>query len=47
MQWEKQIFERNIKTFNKVMGQGYHDDLDDGMDYNQDLMDALNGVLKT
>ena len=34
MYWEKNIFERNIKTFNKVMNQGYHDDLDDDMTYN-------------
>jgi hypothetical protein len=32
--WEKEVFAKNIKTFNKVMGQGYHDDLDDGEEYN-------------
>jgi len=28
--WERDVFERNIKTFNKAIGQDYHDELDDG-----------------
>jgi Niemann-Pick C1 protein len=36
--WEKDVFIRNVKSFNKAMGQDYHTDLDDGQDYNQDLI---------
>jgi hypothetical protein len=39
--WEKDVFENNIKTFNKAIGQGYHDDLDDGESYNQELLTKL------
>jgi len=40
--WEKDVFIRNIKSFNKAMGQDYHTDLPDGLDYNQDLIDKVN-----
>lgn len=39
-QWEKEVFIRNIKTFNTFAN--YHTDLPDGVeDYNQDLMAKL------
>jgi len=45
MTWEKLVFERNIKTFNKVMGQNYHTDLDDGIMYNTDLEAKLTAAI--
>lgn len=44
-QWEKEVFERNIKTFNKAIGQGYHDDLDDGYTYNEALLKNLTATI--
>jgi hypothetical protein len=44
-QWEKEVFERNIKTFNKAIGKGYHDDLDDGYTYNQELLKNLTATI--
>ena len=38
-QWEKNVFIRNIKSFNKAMGEDYHTKLsDDDEKYNQDLI---------
>jgi hypothetical protein len=44
--WEKEVFAKNIKTFNKVMGQGYHDDLDDGEEYNPILLKNLTDTIQ-
>ena len=33
-EWEKQVFIRNIKSFNKVMGQDYHTEMDEGVEFN-------------
>ena len=43
--WEKEVFANNIKTFNKAMGQGYHDDLDDGESYNPVLLKNLTDTI--
>ena len=43
-QWEQDVFIRNIKSFNKAMGDDYHTDLADGQEYNQDLMDKIKTV---
>lgn len=43
--WEKEVFIRNVKSFNKAMGKDYHTELDDGEKYNQDLIDQLNSVV--
>jgi len=43
-QWESDVFIRNIKSFNKAMGDDYHTELDDGEDYNQDLIDKIKVV---
>jgi len=44
MEWEKNVFIRNIKSFNKAMGQDYHTELDEGVEYNSALMDTLLAV---
>ena len=42
-QWELEVFQRNVKTFNLFAN--YHTELPDGVDdYNQELYDQLNGV---
>lgn len=42
-EWEKQVFIRNVKTFNHIVG--YQDELPDGVeDYNQDLLEKLRRV---
>jgi len=33
-EWEKQVFIRNIKSFNKAMGQDYHTEMDEGVTFN-------------
>lgn len=38
------MFIRNVKSFNKALGNGYHTDMDgpeDDLDYNQVLIDEL------
>ena len=47
-EWEKQVFIRNIKSFNKALGNDYHTDLDgpeDGLGYNEDLIKELKAFL--
>lgn len=44
--WEKAVFIRNVKSFNKAMGKDYHTQLDDGQDYNQDLIDAVHATVR-
>jgi len=46
--WERDVFIRSIKSFNKAMGQDYHTELTQypDLDYDQDLIDTLKGVLK-
>ena len=44
--WEKDVFIRNIKTFNKAMDNDYHIDLSDGQDYNNDLMNTLKATIQ-
>lgn len=39
--WEKNIFIRNLKTFNKVVGT-YNIDLPEDVDYNWPLFEVLN-----
>jgi hypothetical protein len=41
--WEKMVFERNIKSFNKAMNNDYHMEIedDDGYEYNTDLIKNL------
>lgn len=39
------MFERNVKTFNKAIGNNYHDDLDDGYTYNKDLLANLTATI--
>ena len=49
--WERDIFIRNIKSFNKAMGHDYHTEMkgfDAGDDqYNQTLIDQLTNVTDT
>jgi len=42
--WEKSVFIRNVKSFNKAMGSDYHTKLDDGETYNFDLINELKSV---
>lgn len=42
--WEAQVFIRNVKSFNKALGNDYHTDMtgpEEGLDYNQDLIDQI------
>mmetsp|Transcript_42759 Transcript_42759/g.65718 ORF Transcript_42759/g.65718 Transcript_42759/m.65718 type:complete len:118 (+) Transcript_42759:610-963(+) len=43
--WEKDVFIRNVKSFNKALGNDYHTELDEGLEYNQELMDEVAAVL--
>lgn len=43
--WEKNVFERNIKSFNKALDNDYHVDLDDGLEYNKQLMLNVKAVI--
>jgi hypothetical protein len=45
MEWEKNVFIRNIKSFNKAMGLDYHTKLEDGLSYNEDLIKNLTAVI--
>lgn len=38
------VFIRNVKSFNKAMGDDYHTELPDDLTYNQDLIDQLQAV---
>ena len=42
--WEKNVFIRNIKSFNHAMGNDYHIDLDKGQEYNNDLIAKVQAV---
>ncbi len=36
-EWERQVYIRNVKSFNKALDNGYHTDMtgpEDGLDYN-------------
>jgi Niemann-Pick C1 protein len=44
--WERDVYIRNVKSFNKAMGQEYHIELSDGQDYNQELIDTLLETVK-
>ena len=40
-EWEKEVFIRNIKSFNKAFNNDYHTDMDgpmDGVSYNKELI---------
>ena len=37
-EWEKKVFIRNIKSFNKAMNTSYHTDLQDNLEYNLTLI---------
>lgn len=43
-EWESDVFIRSIKSFNKAMEDDYHTDLDDGLEYNQDLINKIKAV---
>jgi Niemann-Pick C1 protein len=43
-EWEEQVFIRNVKSFNKAMNNDYHTQLPKGVEYNQDLMEAVKHV---
>jgi hypothetical protein len=45
MAWEKDVFIRNVKSFNKALNNNYHIDLDDGEDYNEELMQKIKNVM--
>lgn len=43
-EWERQVFIRNVKSFNKALDNGYHTDMDgpmEGVTYNQVLIDQI------
>lgn len=43
-EWEKKVFIKNIKSFNKAMNTSYHTDLQDNLEYNQTLINQLQNV---
>jgi predicted RND superfamily exporter protein len=45
MQWEQDVFIRSIKSFNKAMGDDYHTELPDGLDYDYKLIDSVKEVI--
>ena len=47
-EWEKQVFIRNVKSFNKALDNGYQTQMDgpmDGLDYNHELIEKLQDVV--
>jgi len=43
-EWERQVFIRNIKSFNYALGNDYHTDMtgpEEGLDYNMDLVNVI------
>ena len=47
-EWERQVFIRNIKSFNKALGNDYHTDMDgpeDGLEYNDALIKNLTDFM--
>jgi len=44
--WERDVFIRNVHSFNKALGNGYHDDLvpDIGQQYNGDLITKVQAI---
>ena len=50
-QWEKDVFIRNLKSFNKAMDNDYHTEMtlydDDDNNYNEDLIAKIQNVTKT
>lgn len=43
-EWERQVFIRNVKSFNYALGNGYHIDMDgpmEGLEYNKELVAEL------
>lgn len=43
-EWERQVYIRNIKSFNYALGNDYHTTMDgpmEGIPYNQDLIDRI------
>jgi len=48
-EWERQVFIRNVKSFNYALGNGYHTDLDGpekDLTYNMDLVNELQTFIK-
>lgn len=44
--WERDVFIRNIRSFNKALENGYHDDAQEGVPLNQTLIDSLKEMKK-
>lgn len=47
-EWERQVFIRNIKSFNYALGNDYHTDMDgpmDGLSYNATLVKQIQDYL--
>ena len=47
-EWERQVFIRNVKSFNYALGNGYHTDMDgpmEGLDYNEDLVNNITTIV--
>lgn len=43
-EWERQVFIRNIKSFNYALGNDYHTDMtgpEEGLDYNMELVNTI------
>jgi Niemann-Pick C1 protein len=49
-EWERQVFIKNIKSFNYAIGNGYHTDMtgpEEGLSYNMTLVTQIKTYLKT
>ena len=47
-EWERQVFIRNVKSFNKALDNGYHTDMSgpmEGIDYNEYLIGNVTAVI--
>jgi hypothetical protein len=44
--WERDVFIRNIRSFNKALENGYHDDAQEGVPLNQTLINSLKEMKK-
>ena len=47
-EWERQVFIRNVKSFNQALGNGYHTDMSgpmEGISYNEYLIGNVTAVM--
>lgn len=48
-EWERQVYIRNVKSFNYALGNDYHTDMDgpmEGLDYNMNLVNNITAIVE-